>query len=525
MRFLSNSHTRIALIPFFIVAILQLQNSGINAAFALDIDWKVQAVEGERRLEAQDLEGAEASMREALKLAKRNKSCTALEIASCMQNLGSVLQMQSKTDEVIPLYLKSLHVLEAKYGKKNVNIVHSLILLGTVYETECDYPKAAKFYEQAILITQSNPAPDSLALADYQHRLGRVSFASGLLQQAESNYKSSLAILMMQMDQSSGDLLSALLADYIDLFCKNPDRGRALGSKFQNELLKDRLDKLDRTMGVTASIWNKEVSGKVSNPKNSGRIDASATYTDGSAINSKSNFQKEEDRIFQAAPGRALLPTNTAASDSQSTLDALTLDKINKQRVDFYERMIAADIDSLGASHPSVARDLSGLASIYLLQNNYDSAKPLLSRALEIYKGVYSGDALPVRRTESLLNYISEKQMPAKSETVASNDYAKGLPSIPLSAQKLEIVLKLNYLAFLNYSHGKIQDAANLYAWALADTILSCGTDNGLLASCLSDYSRVLSSSGKSAEAQLMENSAQYILKKELAKEAALSLP
>ena len=83
----------------------------------------------------------------------------------------------------------------------------------------------------------------------------------------------------------------------------------------------------------------------------------------------------------------------------------------------------------------------------------------------------------------------------------------------------------MNYLAFLNYSHGKIQDAANLYAWALADTILSCGTDNGLLASCLSDYSRVLSSSGKSTEAQAMENSAQIILKKELAKEAALSFP
>ncbi|MBX9722065.1 MAG: tetratricopeptide repeat protein, partial [Candidatus Obscuribacterales bacterium] len=358
-----------------------------------------------------------------------------------------------------------------------------------------------------------------------QHRLGRVYFAAGLPQQAENNYKSALSILMLQMDLSSSDLLSALLADYIDLCTKTPDKGKALSSKFQNELLKDRLDKLERTMGVGASIWNKEVTGTVSTKTNTGRIDASSTYTSNYASSTKSNFQKEEERIFLGTSTKSGTFGNSPASPSRSTLDALTLDKINRQRVDFYERMIAADIDSLGSSHPSVARDLCGLASIYLLQNNYDSAKPLLNRALGIYKNVYNSEALPVQRTESLLSYISEKQNPSQMETVASNDYASGLPAIPLSAQKLEIVLKLNYLAFLNYSHGKIQDAANLYAWALADTILSCGTDNGLLASCLSDYSRVLSSSGKSTEAQAMENSAQIILKKELAKEAALSFP
>ncbi len=65
--------------------------------------------------------------------------------------------------------------------------------------------------------------------------------------------------------------------------------------------------------------------------------------------------------------------------------------------------MVETDVQSLGPEHPSVARDLSGLAAVYLVQRKYDDAKPLLMRAMAIYRKVYTPDAILVRRTQGIV--------------------------------------------------------------------------------------------------------------------------
>lgn len=491
-----------------------LATLGTQSSFAIasNIDWKLRTVEGERRLALQDYQGAEACFRSGLRDLRKSKDKTKEQVAACMGSLADVLQKENQTQDVIPLYKKSLHLLETAKGKESPAIVATLVALGSVYESEGDYKQAIQFYSRALSITQKDPRK-TLALADYQHRLGRASFAAGDFVQAESLYRSSLAEIMLQSDLPSTEVLDELLSDYIDLLRKSSGPDKVLSSDFQNELLKDQLGKLERTKGIASSMWSKEVKGSIGKPAiKDGRIDASSTY-------SPAKSASEEERIF----GR---PVQSAAIKPDKPMDDfVALEQINKQRIDFYQRMIAIDIESLGPEHPSVARDLTGLATIYLLQRKYDEAKPLLMRALKIYTSTYNSDSLLVKRTQALLSLISEEQKPPTAETMPDNDYLKGLPQIPEAAQTLELSLKLNYLAFLNYRHGKIKDAATIYALALADTSASCGEESTLLAYCLTDYSRVLASCGRLDEAQRLESNAHIILRRNLAKQAALLLP
>jgi tetratricopeptide (TPR) repeat protein len=205
--------------------------------------------------------------------------------------------------------------------------------------------------------------------------------------------------------------------------------------------------------------------------------------------------------------------------------DFVLLEGINRQRVDFYERMIATDVASLGPNHPSVARDLSGLAALYLSQKKYAEAKPLLERALEIYKTTYGDQALLTRRTDSLLDLVAAEQQPVANASAANDDYLKGLPYLPVQAQKLEIAIRLNSLAFLCYTHGKLEDASKIYRWALADTLLSTGDKNMLVAACLLDYARVLRSQGLPANAETMESGAHGLLRSIMANQATLAIP
>jgi tetratricopeptide (TPR) repeat protein len=200
--------------------------------------------------------------------------------------------------------------------------------------------------------------------------------------------------------------------------------------------------------------------------------------------------------------------------------DFAVAEPIDKQRVVFYQRMIGVDIESLGAEHPSVARDLSGLAAVYMAAHQYDEARGLFERALKIYERVYGDDALLVRRTRAVLELMSQDQQAEAKGDTAGGNFVATLPAVPVAAQKLDIAISLNYLAGLCYSLGKVEDAAKIYSWALADTYFTTGRQSLLLAAALKDYARVLRSAGDVPKAELMEGDAGAISRQVLSQQA-----
>jgi tetratricopeptide (TPR) repeat protein len=475
--------------------------------------WNQQLQAGRQLILAQDYPGAEECFRRALDRARLSSDATIDDIAVCEEELAAVLQLQDLFEESTSYYKKAVHLLEKAHGKHSDKLVPVLLALGAVYDNDGDYKIAAKYYEWAASIAGEGPGANSISFADCEHRLGLLRFKQGDSREAERLYLLSANILLSQQSLPSSELLMQVLDDYVDLMGKQNEPGKILASEFNRELLRDRIGALPQTKAVPSSNWSKEVSARLarSNPPRS----------------------EEEKRIFPAgvlnSSGSSAAGSSAAGSSiSPDRLipDSVALEQINRQRVDFYERMIATDIDSLGAEHPSVARDLSGLAYVYLGQRQYEKAKPLLERALKIYQSNYGGDSLLVERTQSLLALISDGGNGSSSTNPGSVvNYVSTLPAIPLQARSLEAALRLNYLAFVNYCHGRIDTASKFYAWALSSISSATGEQSPLLATSLSDYGRVLRSSGQLANAEKVEADAYAILKQSMAKRAASLLP
>lgn len=485
---------------FCCVATLQLQTPGLCG----ESDWQLHMVEGKRQLEKQNFQCAEDSFKIALRRLKRAKAQPD-QICLCLQGLGNALLKQDKVEQALPVYKRALHLLRQTQKRSTSCLVPILTALGDIYEADGDYRHAVNAFSEALSIIKTDPGEKSLSLADCQHRLARAEFKAGRSEKAEELYQSCLTTIMLQSDLPSSDLLESVLTDYIDFFQKTAEQGRVSSSNFQKELLNDNLGRQGKSEGVDRSAWQKEVSAKM-------------------AYRANTEASQPLSTTESARPLQLLYAPATELANPSASL--APLDGINRQRIEFYERMIATDIESLGGDHPSVARDLSGLASVYLSQKKYDKAKPLLERALEIYSTTYGADALLAKRTQALITLISQEEPGSNSDSSNSGaEYAIALPSIPLAARKLEIALKLNDLAFLCFSYGRVANAEYMYALALANTNLTCGSESALAACCLSDYGRVLRERGKLEDAQKAEKKASSILRTALFRQATLSLP
>lgn len=471
----------------------------------LPSNWRQSLEEGERRLVRQELPVAEDCFAQAVKEVKRDKSATADDLALCLYKEALVQRMQDMKEEAMSNFKKALKVLERAHGKKSRLLLPELIQIAEINEVDGEYKRSLKVFQRAVDIAKVDPGEKSLTYAERIHSLGRVQFENKQAKDAELNYSQALTLVLGQESLASDKFLEEILSDYIDLLEKTYGSGKSLPSSVRAELLKDRVGQIPRSRGVEPSSFEKEVSVRLAK-------EASAKAQEEEKLIPRDELAKVELR-------NALPPIPRANEPSG---DFVALESINKQRVDFYERMIAIDVKSLGASHPSVARDLGGLGAIYLAQKKYDQARPLYQRALKIYESSYGPDALLVKRTKTILQLIEEAQAPG-SDTIGGevSDYVSNLPTIPLAVQTMEMSLRLNELALLLYSQGRLDDAARVYSWALSCTSRTTGANSILSACTLRDYARVLRSQGRIAEADRMDGDAHIIMRAGMAEQAS----
>lgn len=503
-----------------------------NSELRSNKQWMTYLKEGDRFLKSRQLEQAEHAFKQAWESAKKSHDASLDDKVLCIQKLASSMIMQDMVSDPLPLYKKSLKMLKKAHGKSSDEVARTLVIVGGIYEEEGDYEKAAKRYEEALGIVAKLDGESSLKYADYQHRYGRAYVDLARYDKAEENYLASLANVMHQQSLPEDVFLEDLLDDYVFLLRKTENDGKVLESFLQKELLKDRLLE-QRKRAVPVSAWSKEVNVRLagstgSRSGNPGLRGLELAPGAGPFTGSVPQSTISGDIILPRNDSEKLPTSNPSATESgvgtdRSYSDVAALEKINVQRVDFYERMIAADIDSLGRDHPSVARDLSGLASIYLSQRKYSEAKPLLQRALTIYEKNYQGQSGPAVDTRKLLELISEEENPMTE--VKTISYIGSLPKIPLQAQRIEIALRLNDLAFMAFCQGKIETSLKLYNWALSSMARAAGEQSVLSAANMNDMSRPMHISGQAREAARMRKIARAIIRRDIAANRSKLLP
>ncbi len=475
-----------------------------------DVAWKTSLIQGEEYLSHKQLDKAEGSFRQALKEIKRSVH-THEEMAICLESLAKTIYMEDQIYEPIPLYKKAVKELQKAYGKNDLRLVPDLLMLGDIFENEGDYKKALKFYNQALAISSTNGECHNLTCADCMHRIARVYVKQGNFKDADDMFLQVTSIVMEQKSLSSSEFLENNLIDHISLLLKTEYNASIRTSVLETELLKDKQGVFHKkgstnettfSTGVSASLADRIERGERPDIKNITGI----TGSDNS--NSQVNLPRIE---INPIPGKSS--------------DFAALQDIQNQRVIFYERLIETDIKSLGPDHPSVARDLTWLAYIFIAQKNYDKARPLLLKARDIYTRIYQSDPGhdKLQHVDLLLALISEEQNP--QATTIDTQYLKSLPSLPQDAKTLEVALRLNDLAFMLYCQNKTANSLKVYYWALASLVGACGDRNPLTACCMLDMSKLLRLSGKADEALKLEGSARAIARKELIEKRSQVLP
>ncbi len=482
------------------------RTSGSSSQVASPERWQSEVQEGRRLLEVKDLSRAEGCFRRALQDLNSASHPSMTDRAQVMQYLARVLYMQDEAPESLALYKRSLHLLSKTYGERSEKLAPLYETIGDIFADEGDFLRARKYYQTAL--SRASGSLDKNACVELTTRIARAQEKRGQLREAEENYWSALKMVMTPDGSQSTDRIEQLLSDYISLLIRTESGGRVLQSAYQNELLKDRLSELPQRRAAPGSEFSSAVALQVKD----------STEARGNDNADQVSPAPPSSTLPSPGPSSSTPPSSTPSLNpripSDSHADSNALEQINQQRIKFYERMIAADIDSLGAEHPSVARDLSTMASFLISLRRYDEARSLLLRALRIYRQIYDERSGPVRQTQLMLALLADEQDPATANIDLT--YLQTLPRIPLQAQKLEVAFRLNELSYLMLCQGKIDQSLQTCIWGLASTARTSGDMSMLTAGNMIDLSRILRAKGHAPEAENLENSARSIVRRKM---------
>lgn len=516
--------------------------------------WETFFEQGQAYLDARSYEKAETSFRQALRSIKRVPHSDD-QLVACMRALADVLQLQDYKELSWDLYLKSLKILEKAHGENSIILLPQLLTMGAVTELEGEYLKSISFYQRAADIARVKLGESSYQLAICQRHLGHAYFCSGNAGEAEKFYRQALYLMMAQASLPSRDLLMELLSDYSDLLVKYSGPTKNLASAYEKELLRDDVQSSDllSLRAVPQSAFQQAILKREAEEMGG----AQSTAPDTAPVESFSTVAQ----LLNAIP----VGTASGGKAGSNTTSPSQLSSTGSEGVEYYERMIAIDVRTLGPDHPSVARDLRGLAALYISEKRYAEAIPLLERAISIYSSVYPAGDLSVQRLRLLLSLISDNAdaaadldasiaadtpalrglgasasgqqadagtaSGASPVTVAASSAASGAANsvstnaisttvrIPLEAQTFEVAQRLNEIAFRSFCQGKMADARVNYSWALASISNATGVRSVFTAACLQDYARVMRVSGFAKQADQMQRQSKTILAEVLSKQ------
>lgn len=455
--------------------------------------WNAYYAKGQDALAEQNLPTAEENFRKANELVQEGGKVKPEELEKCMMSLADTLSLRNKTAEASVIYSRLLNRLTARLGNKNPKIVPVLMALGSIQEAEGDHLRAMTYYQQALNINESHYGPYSPALSENLATMGRCSFRAGNSSDGHKHYKRAINILTQDPALSASAQLRELLKGYKDIV-----KGDDTSNK---DLIED---------------FNRDINpGKVPAPNSSNNQNQSnqSDFQKQSAFQLNAQTQAESDMDAQVVLRGVANPTSDAAlAPVFKTMNETIFKQTHLLKgEEYYQRKIAIDIKALGAEHPSVANDMTGLAVLYLARQNYAPAKDLLQRALPIYKSNYGeGNILTINTQVSLATAEFHLGNTDKAAELYRNALSHGQSS--LGPNSLETARILNDLGYLYFTQGKLQEACTFYEWALASTESAVGQKDPLLAACLKDYAKVLRGLGRNSEALAIETRASAIV-------------
>jgi tetratricopeptide (TPR) repeat protein len=158
-----------------------------------------------------------------------------------------------------------------------------------------------------------------------------------------------------------------------------------------------------------------------------------------------------------------------------------------------FESGLAIEEGLFGASHPNLAARLKSMALVYRDAGRYEEAAPLLQRSLEIREEVYGpADPRTVGAITSLAEYYADQYYERALRIGTVN------PQVSATVNRLALDLRAD---------GHVDQAEDIYEWALEISQQALGSEDRNTIFLSSRYAQFLRSIGRSEEADELSGS------------------
>ena len=427
---------------------------------------------------AGDYESAEARARSSLEIRERAVGPDGLEVATSLNNLGSVLRIRGDFESARPLLERALKISEKALGPDDPQTAAILGSLASLLQNQGHLAEALPLFERSLAIRERALGPDDLSIAISLNNLAGLVQVLGDFDAARSLYERSIAIF--EKDGSNEASLATLLNNLATVL---KDQGDLDGARLRYE----------RCLAIQERILPPNHPSLAATLNNIGRLHqtkgdyaAARTHFDRSLAILEAKFGPQHPSVAAGVNNVAMLLQ--AEGDYAGALP-------------FFERALAINEESLGGDHEAVAANLNNLAGLLNDQGEYRLALPLARRSLEIRQHKLGPDH---REVAVSLNSIALLLDALGDRAGARPLYERSLAIIEKSygPNHNDVAFALNNLAVLLSADGDYSRARDLLERALAIRLESRGPDHVEVATSLTNLAVLLDAHGDHAAAR-----------------------
>ncbi|NOK36619.1 CHAT domain-containing protein [Corallococcus exercitus] len=402
----------------------------------------------------------------ALKIREMALGSNHLQVADCLQLLGSLFLEQQNLAGAEPLLERALAIREANLDKHHPDIATSLNALADLYTAKNQFSRATQLYERALAIRETVLGKNHPDVASSLDSIASLYLEQGQFAEAEPMYKRALDIREAALGGNHPDVASSLnnlarLYYYQDAHSRaEPLYERALS--IRQSVLGENHPKVAVSLNALALIYAehglydkaeilyerslsilKSSSGK-SHPRFPGILSNLArVYMRQGHFSRAERLYKEALLMQEASLGKA----HPRVAQALNNLAACYSDQgMYGQAQVIHQRALAILESALGEHHPSVALVLGNLALDYAGRGLFKKAEPLYVRAISIEESVFGKNHYRVAvdlRNLALL-YASQGQL-ARARSILQRSL--GIVEAALGEQHPEMAISFKALA------------------------------------------------------------------------------
>jgi len=418
------------------------------------------------------------------------------KVADSYNNIGNVLNSQSKYEEALEYYFKTLAIREKVLGKDHPNVAVAYNNIGNVLFNQGKYEEALEYHFKALAILEKVLGKDHPNVADSYNNIGNVLNSQSKYEEALEYYFKTLAIREKVLGK-----------DHPKVGVAYNNIGTILDNQGKYEKV---LEYHFKALAILEKVLGKE------------HPDVASSYNNiGSVLNSQSKYEEALEYHFKALAIREKVlgkdhPDVAVAYNNIGNV--LNSQSKYEEALEYYFKTLAIREKVLGKDHPDVAVAYNNIGTILDNQGKYEKALEYHFKALAIREKVLSKDHPNVADSYNNIGGVLHKQSKYE-EALEYHFKALAIKEKVLSKDHPDVAVVYNNIGSVLNSQSKYEEALEYYFKTLAIKEKVLDKDHPNVADTYNDIGTVLNSQSKYEEALEYHFKALTIKEKVLSKD------